>query len=391
MERNGKPQHGREIVSDDMDLLFGPPQASDVERGAPSEGIHAHNLLNQNSASFGKNEVIEPKLLYSEFDFSPIPQLDELAHTVRFVLFDKNSLQNEVFDLVVEYVQQFQADAPNFAIHNGDKKVLGYLFEDSHFACYCLQLFRHADTLGLSCDLHEGFAPALNSFWKGLRAALIDAQLVSTDEIIEEEDEEDDLDFLDSDSEDGGFILDLSAPSMKYLNLEENQTVIENWVEDIQDPNFSQDTLLSLSYNCQSESNLQVLVGSYAQDLFNSIIASMSSMTAETLPSVRSACVFLAELAKFSNVNVTEENIKVLIDQLAKWTLSQQNAQEVMRSEEVATLLSKSILPKFSELVSGVLKNIQTDVLENIQNDTEFDEVKYYVDQYRQLYAQPVR
>lgn len=374
-----------------MDLLFGPPQASDVERGAHVQVEEVYNSFTQTAAMIGKNrEVVETKL-QRDFEFSPVPQLDDLAFAVRYVLFDQ-SLQTEVFDHLVNFVHNYQEEAPNFEVLADEQKVLGYLFEENRFACYCLQLFRHADTLGLSCDLLDGFAPALNPFWKALQQTLIEAQFVSPDEDEAfEEEEDDDLDFLDSDTEDGGFVLDLSAPSMKYLNLEDDQTVIEDWVQDIQDPNFSQETLLSLSYNCQSETNLQILADNYAQDLFDSIITSMSSMTTETLPGVRSACVFLAELSKFSNVNVTEGNIKVLIDQLAKWTLSQKKTTEVMRSKEVATLLSKCILPKFSELVSGVLKNIQTDVLETIQNETNFDEVKVYVDQYIERYAQPVR
>lgn len=389
MERN-QQQYGPEVLND-MDLLFG-RCTNDVERGAHAYGAEeSFDLFNQSSAGFGKNrEVQESKFLRRDFDFSPIPELDDLAFAVRYVLFDK-SMQKEVFDHIVNFVRNFQADAPNFEMFPEEGKIIGCLFEESQFASYCLQLFHNTDTLGLSCDLTNGFAPALNPFWNSLRQALIDAQFVSQEDETFEDEEDDDFDFLDSDTEDDGFVLDLSIPSMKYLNLEEDQTVIENWVQDIQDPNFSQETLLSLSYNCQSETNLQLLAGNYAQQLFDSIIASFSSTTAETLPSVRSACVFLAELSKFSNVNVTEGSIKVLIDQLAKWTLSQKKNSEVMRSEEVATLLSKCILPKFSELVSGVLKNIQTDVLETIQNETDFDEVKYYVDQYRQNYAQAVR
>jgi hypothetical protein len=395
MERNRNPQHGIENASD-MELLFGPVASSNVDRGAQVRSsadlyqIQSNKDLKQDAGFEKQIEVNQPKL-ENALDFSPVSQLDDLNFAIRYVLFDK-ALQQDVFDHTVDFVQQFQADAPNYTVRHEDQKVFGYLFEDSKFAGYCLQLFRHADTYGLSCDLHDGFAPVLNPFWKELRAYLMDAQLISPDDDEMEEDEDDDLDFLDSDSEDvDGFILDLSVPSAKYLNLEDDTTVIDNWVEDIKDPNFSQETLLSLSYNCKSENNLQILADNYAQDLFDAVIASMSSMSGEALPSVRSACVFLAELGKFSNVNVTEENIKVLINQLAKWTLAQNVSAEAMRSKEVATLLSKCILPKFSELVSGVLKNIQTDVLETIRNETDFDEVKYYVDQYRQQYAQPVR
>jgi len=394
MERNGKPQLGHESVSD-MDLLFGPAQVSDVDRGAPELADQTHIFLDSNSsASFGKNRESEEPKLQRDFDFSPIPQLDDLTFAIRYVLFDK-SMQQGVFDHIVDFVQKYQEEQPNYCVLPEESKMMGYLFEDSQFAFYSLQLFRHADTLGLSCDLYDGFAPTLNPFWNALKSDLIDAQLVSQEDETFEDEEDDDLDFLDSDTEDGGldgFMLDLSIPSMKYLNLEDDQTVIESWVQDIQDPNFSQETLLSLSYNCQSETNLQILVDNYAQDLFDSILASMSSsMTAETLPSVRSACVVLAELAKFSAVNVTEDHIKVLIDQLAKWTLSPQKTTDLMRSQEVATLLSKCILPKFSELAKGFLADIQTSVLETIQKETEFDEVKHYVESYRQLYAQPVR
>jgi len=394
MERNGKPQRDHEIVSD-MDLLFGPPTANTAERGASAE-VFAENydLLGAKPASMfqekqAHREVmdVESKLPQGDFDFSPCPQLD-LTHAVRYVELNQNSEQ--VFDHIVEFVKNYQADQPNYEIYPEAKKVLGYVFDESRFACYSLQLFRNADTMGLSCDKIDGFAPILNPFWSELQQVLTEAQFVShdDDETFEEDEDDIDLNFLDSDSEDGGFVFDLSAPSMKYLNLTENHSVIENWVEDIKDPNFSQETLLSLSHNCQSETNLQILANNYAQDLFDSVIASMSSMTAETdLPSVRSACVFLSELAEFKNVNVAEGDIKVLIDQLAKWTLS----TEVVRSEEIASLLASSILPKFSELVSGVLKNIQTDVLETVQKETDFDAVKYHVDQYRQLYAQPVR
>lgn len=390
MERDSKAQHGDNIVSD-MDLLFGVAPTNSEWRGAAVAEVHAENYVSASSFQdklHHEAKLVQPKL-QGDLEFSPLPQLD-LAHAVLFVLFDRPCEQ--IFDHIVDFVKNYQADAPNFEIYPDAKKVLGYVFEESRFACYSLQLFRQADTIGLSCDLQDGYAPILTPFWNALQQVLIEAQLVSQDDDDETfEEDDDDLNFLDSDTEDGGFVLDLSAPSMKYLNLEEDQTVIENWVEDIKDPNFSQETLLSLSHNCQSESNLQILVENYAQELFDAVMTSMSSMTAETLPSVRSACVFLAELARFGNVNVTEGNIKVLIDQLAKWTLSQKNTTDVVRSQEVATLLASRILPRFSELVSGVLNNIPTDVLEAVQKQTEFDEVKYHVDQYRQLYAQPVR
>lgn len=402
MERNGKPQRGHEIVSD-MDLLFGPPTANTTERGASAE-VFAENydLLGAKPASMfqakkAQRDVmhVESKLPQGDFDFSPCPQLD-LTLAVRYVELNQNSEQ--VFDHIVDFVKNYQADQPNYEIYPEAKKVLGYIFEDSRFASYSLQLFRNADTMGLSCDKIDGFAPILNPFWSELQQVLTEAQFVShdDDETFEEDDDEDiDLNFLDSDTEDGGFVFDLSAPSMKYLNLTENHGLIENWVEDIKDPNFSQETLLSLSHNCQDETNVRFLANNYAQSLFDSVIASMSSMTTETdrdtLPSVRSACVFLSELAEFKNVNVAEGDIKVLIDQLAKWASSQKKTTEVVRSEEIASLLATSILPKFSELVSGVLKNIQTDVLEAIQKKTDFDAVRKSVDDYRQLYAQPVR
>merc|ERR1739838_947597 len=159
----------------------------------------------------------------------------------------------------------------------------------------------------------------------------------------DESEDESEYDF-ESDSEDG-FGLDLLQES-KFLKLGEEPELIDQMFEDLSNPNFMQQTLLLLAWNCQDAQNFQAVTGeNQAQQLFDTIIACMISTAADfCLPIARCASLLVSQLVDTHDINVTKEQFDVLVQTLVQWSITNQdNEQKLTTSEEVASILSSQM------------------------------------------------
>merc|ERR1712156_422871 len=135
--------------------------------------------------------------------------------------------------------------------------------------------------------------------------------------------DESEYDF-ESDSEDG-FGLDLLQES-KFLKLGEEPELIDQMFEDLSNPNFMQQTLLLLAWNCQDAQNFQAVTGdNQAQQLFDTIIACMFATAADfCLPIARCASLLVSQLVESHDIKITQEQFDVLVKTLVQWSISNQ-------------------------------------------------------------------
>jgi len=312
----------------------------------------------------------------SAFGVLQIPEIDNLSLETRYVMFKDTADPGAILNQCLSFVSQH---SPNCTQVQHEMKILGYVFEEVRFGLYALQLFKHSENLGLTCSLLDGFAPAIQKFWTDLKNSLTDAGFLEAEP---ESDFEDDFDdFYDSDSTfDLGVELDLSIPGNKYVNCSSDPTLVVEWAEDIKDPNYSTDTLLILAYNCEKAENLAYLMQTFAQQLFDAVIIGMTEAMEFSLPAIRCASVFLDHVAKNAKVSVKNEQLAVMIKQLANWTLTAKSDDAVTRSLEIATLLSQN-LQTFSNLVDGPL-NVEKELLEAVGQDCGYGTVKKRVNEF---------
>lgn len=273
-----------------------------------------------------------------------------------------------VFSFLINFVRASQGFA-NDTVDDVSKSIIGYVFDQTRFGEYKLQLFERKGEVGVSCQLIDGFAPTLQSFWDDLKSALERENFVSPSEEMMETSEDDDF-FADSDEEFEG--LDLEKAS--YLSLDQNPEVIGSYVEDLKDPNFMLHTLTLLAWNLQNQQNFETARKVCAQELFSSVVACLVSTATElTLPLVRAASILAAKLISEANVKVTREQETALVQTIFAWTLNNASTNSVTRSEEIATVLSEQLAN-----LANISPNSRS-VLETIQKETEFEQVRYNI------------
>lgn len=368
MERKEQLSH------EDRVLLFGRAKVDSADRAVATQQQLRDSSFAAH-ASVGKSPTFssEKANIVNPFSASAqIPYVDDLSMEARYIVFPKlMGDSNLIYDHVVNFTRNTTPNCEAFPFQN---KVLGYVFHEVRFGFYCLQMFKHADGLGLSCQLQDGFAPALTPFWNAVKESLAKSGLIEHEtegEVIEEEFD----DFFCSDTEDGeSFSLDLSILENKFLDLRSDPSLVEEWIEDIQDPNFSQDTLLVLAYNLQDRENLEYVMEQFPQQLFEAVITSMSDAIDLALPGIRSACMFLDAVAQHTAVKVSEENLQQMICQIARWSLPRSNTCAVTHSKEIADTLSRNLL-KFYEYGTESL-SVQKDLVDTIRQGSVFGTVK---------------
>merc|ERR1712154_624435 len=115
----------------------------------------------------------------------------------------------------------------------------------------------------------------------------------------------------------------LNLDDAKYLNLNESPELVNQWLQDLENPNFMQQTLLQLAWNCQNSQNFQVIAGdNQAQQLFDTIIACMIATAADfCLPIARRAALLISQLVDTHDIQVTNEQFNVLVQTLVQWSL----------------------------------------------------------------------
>jgi len=211
-------------------------------------------------------------------------------------------------------------------------------------------------------EFHVRHLPSLSAvqeFWKQLQRALQEQEF--TAEPVESDSEED-LGYLDSDDEE----MDLDLLDTKFLKVGESPELVEQWFEDLSNPNFMQQTLLLLAWNCQDAQNFQVVTdGKQAQKLFDTIIACMFATAADfCLPIARCASLLVSQLVESHDIKITQEQFDVLVKTLVQWSISNQaeTGSKLTSSKEVASILSSQMskMAKFAVNWKDTLEQVYT-------------------------------
>jgi len=162
----------------------------------------------------------------------------------------------------------------------------------------------------------------------------------------------------------------------KFLKLDESPELVHQMFQDLSDPNFMQQTLLLLAWNCQDAQNFQAVTGAknQAQQLFDTIIACMIATAADfCLPIARCASLLVSQLVESHDIRVTEDQFNVLVKTLVQWTISQHSAQnecKLTSSKEVASILS-SQMSKMAPLAAN-----WKDTLQRVYSQAPYDCVR---------------
>lgn len=292
-----------------------------------------------------------------------LPQAQSLD-TLRHVMLLSSNI-DAIFTCLVSIVrsQGFQNDKVDLS----SKSIIGYVFDQTRYGEYKLQLFEHQGAIGVSCRLIDGFAPTVQAFWQELVQALENEGYVTPEPM--ETSEDDDFFFSDDEEMEG---LDLTSAS--FLSLDKNPEVIGSYVEDLKDPNFMLHTLMLLAWNLTNQENFEAASKACAQELFSNVVACLVSTATElTLPLVRSASILAAKLISEANVQVTKEQEAAIVNTIFSWTLNHGSSMNVTRSEEIATVLTEQL----GNFVA--LSKDSRETLETIQKQTDFEQVRYNI------------
>jgi len=352
------------LSNGDFSLLFGSSAEAERYRGAASvPGSHEAPALQTRkpttTKTFEQNEDCSFPLA------NTVPEID-IFFLTRFVLFGAQITIPVVFQFVLDFIQDSQLTSGNFEADRTAYVIRGGMFDETRYVEYRFSLFTNGGKLGLSLDILDGFAPAVQEFWKQLQRALQEQEF--TAEPVESDSEED-LGYLDSDDEE----MDLDLLDTKFLKVGESPELVEQWFEDLSNPNFMQQTLLLLAWNCQDAQNFQVVTdGKQAQKLFDTLIACMIATAADCcLPIVRCASVLVSQLVESHDINISDEQFNVLVQTLVQWTISQnENENRLTSSQEVASLLS-SQMSKMATLAVN-----WKDTLEQVYTQAPYDCVR---------------
>jgi hypothetical protein len=350
-------------TQNDWDLVLGCP-GNDVHRALTSssdQDFSVHEASDFAPAYTKKSATTTQIKITNAFGLPQAQSLDSLRH-VMLQTVDIDA----IFGFLINFVRASQGYR-NDTVDNSSKTIMGYVFDQTRFGEYKMQLFEHQNAVGVSCRLTDGFAPTLEPFWTELVQALRNEGYVAPEPMESFEDD----DFFFSDNEE---MEDLDLASSSFLSLDQNPEVIESYVEDLKDPNFKLHTLTLLAWNLQNQKNFEAASKAYAQELFTNVVACLvSSATELTLPFVRAASILAAKLISEANVEVTKEQEAAIVQTIFSWTLNHASSTAVTRSEEIATVLTEQLgnFVRLSENSRGVL--------ETIHKETDFAQVRYNI------------
>lgn len=223
-----------------------------------------------------------------------------------------------------------------------EKCIYGFLFSGAKYAEYKLDLFKYEGKMGVECIRLSGCAFLLNEFQDALEKQLRDSGYMKFED---ESDTESDFEIEFSDDEDVDFSFGAPtlAPQSNFLDLTEDGDYVESLIEDIQNPNFQVDSLLTVAHNaCQAE-NMKALQA-YDTQLFSACVASLAA-AGYGLAIVRSAVLIIAQLLKNDkgSLKVTGEQYTVIAATLLAWLSGNDANQTVTVSEEVVDLIAQQL------------------------------------------------
>jgi hypothetical protein len=359
--------------SSDWSLLFGNVEEDSVHRSA--------SLGETEEPEFTTCKQIPQKKFPQtqlEVESPQVRNVQSLAFLTRFVMCKQHVSISMLFEFMVSFFLDNDQTRKNLKFNERTSTIIGCVFSGSQQAHYRVQLFSFEKNLGVSLDITDGFSPAIQEMWKSLTQSLQTSDLVECNEV-----ESDFEDFNDLYSEDED---DAPLEDFDYIKLDNHPALVKDLINDLNDPNFMQHTLLLLAFNCQLDRNFQEIVGdaSKAQQLFDTIIACMISTAADfCLPIARCASLLISQLVESGSITVNEEQFNVLVQALVQWTLDQGNQQDqdkLTQSEEVATLLSSQVknLATLAETAKAELRQVYQDAPYDIVRENLSDVILAY-------------
>jgi len=352
------------ISNEDWNLLFR-PVSNDAVRGAAFE---ENDFKEAGEQDFPPLKKMHPQMQRNPVSFT-IREGDPEFLT-RAVMFGPHIVFSTIFQFVLDFIQMNEQSRGSFQADQANALFRGGLFDETRFAEYEIKIFTFGGRLGLSLDVLKGFAPAVQQFWNELQQGLKEKDLLKCQE---DESDEEEYDFLESDDEDG--LPTLNLDDAKYLNLNESPELVNQWLQDLENPNFMQQTLLQMAWNCQNSQNFQVIAGdNQAQQLFDTIIACMIATAADfCLPIARCAALLISQLVDTHDIQVTNEQFNVLVQTLVQWSLenhAEEHKSKLTRSEEVASILSSQMSKMAPRAVNW------KDTLQQVYTQAPYDSVR---------------
>jgi len=327
------------ISNDDWNLLFD-PMHNEAVRGARAHEFQEAPVEMDMKQDFQK--IFEQQPSEGRSDPLPltVPVIDPLFLT-RVAMLAHHVVFSTIYQFVVDFIQTNGQTCGNFECDEESCVIRGGLFDETRFVEYQVKIFAFKGRLGICLEIQKGFAPSVQEFWNELQ------QELKEKELLELQDEESDCesDFLESSDEEDG-LPDLDLDEAKFLNLHESPELVEQWKEDLENPNFMQQTLLQLAWNCQNADNFNAVAGdNQAQQLFDTIIACMIATAADfCLPIARCASLLISQIVDAHDVQVSDEQFNVLVQTLVRWSLkNQEDKSKLTSSEEVASILSQQM------------------------------------------------
>jgi len=338
-----------DISEDEWDLLFG-DRTAHVHKSCRAAEVRP---VSSEVSHFEMNvqETYQKKQTVTNKTYCKAQLAEENPdHLVRFVMLAADSDVMKVFQFIIQF---FETSHKNFKIIEGAYSIVGFVFDETHFAQFRVQIFSHGKDAGVCVHVLDGTAQdAVSEFWSKLQNALLESDFVDQMHNELELTESDEEFFMDWEEEDQDFVLPMPNLRSSEPNVMQ-PTHVTSLMEEMQDQSFMLHALLLLSWNCQLQQNIEVISSAgQAQQLFDLIIACLvATATDFCLPIARSASLLVSKLAETGDVQISEQQFQVLVNTIVQWTIQNNNgdfAETVTQSEEIAQLLS-SKLPKFAQ------------------------------------------
>lgn len=276
----------------------------------------------------------------------------------------------ETFDFINEQLADFSGGFKNFRVFPEEFKTVGYFLDETREGCYRIQMFTFNDKLGVNCTRLNGDSLALCSLWKNLKQSLHDNEFY-VDKFLVDGDMDDDDIFGDEED-------DFDMSSFKYLDFSRDEAFVSKLVSDVTDLNVGTHAMMLLKFNMEKESNQQLVLEKFAQDLFDKSADRLAGHNV-TLPDAVCAAHILYHLVTQAAITMTFEKLNSIIEAVEQWCAEDRTTSTIVptASEEAALKLTE-LFPEVLEQISEELKTELEfeDRLKRIVESSDFDSVK---------------
>lgn len=302
----------------------------------------------------------------------------DLAFLDQHIFLGENTDCQATYDFIVEQLLELSGGYKNFRDFPEEFKVVGYHFDETRQGCYRIQLFEYEEKLGVNCTRLDGDSLAVSQMWSVLKNILHETKFYEDPFLMQLEAETDDDAFFSDD--DADFDLD----SFKYLDLTRDPDFATKLIDEIEDTNVGTHALMLLNFNCNKESNLQLIANDFGQTLFNKAVARLSDQTSQiSLPDAVCISNLICTMVATAALAVTAEQFKTIVDTAETWCAEKGSRKSVVptASEEAAHNLTRVLLPLHKSIPAEETEDLDsTTQLENILDITDFDTVRENID-----------